>query len=82
MHILAEAVRFDETRMWVTLSDGREIGVPLTWFPRLAAADAAARAAVEISPFGLHWAELDEDISVEGLLVGRGDQGTVGGEAA
>ena len=81
-HISAEAVRFDATRMWVSLSDGREIGVPLTWFPRLAAASAAVRATVEISPFGLHWPALDEDISIEGLLAGRGDQGAVGGEAA
>ena len=80
--ISAEAVRFDATRMWVTLTDGREIGVPLSWFPRLKAADPKTRDEVEISPFGLHWAKLDEDISVEGLLAGRGDQSSFGGEAA
>ena len=60
--------------MWVDLSDGRTLGVPLAWFPRLLRATAAQRAAVEISPFGLHWEEIDEDISIAGLLAGRGDQ--------
>jgi hypothetical protein len=69
----AEAVRFDDDRMWVALSDGREIGVPLAWFPRLLRASPAQRAAVELSPYGLHWEEIDEDISVDGLLAGRGD---------
>jgi hypothetical protein len=78
MSISAESVRFDEDVMWVTLSDGRVLGVPLAWFPRLMKADPAARAAVEISPFGLHWEALDEDISVEGLLAGRGDRRRVG----
>jgi hypothetical protein len=78
MSISAESVRFDEDVMWVTLTDGRVLGVPLAWFPRLMKADPAAREAVEISPFGLHWEVLDEDISVEGLLAGRGDRGRVG----
>lgn len=82
MTISAESVRFDEAVMWVGLSDGRVIGVPLGWFPRLMQADAAAREAVEISPFGLHWEALDEDVSVEGLLAGRGDRRGPGGEAA
>ena len=82
MRVSAETVRFEGDRMWVGLSDGRVIGVPLAWFPRLAKADAAAREGFEISPFGIHWAGLDEDVSVEGLLAGRGDRGRVGGEAA
>ncbi|MDG2340382.1 MAG: DUF2442 domain-containing protein [Paracoccaceae bacterium] len=80
--ISAEAVRFDNARMWVTLTDGREIGVPMTWFPRLHSAPPHAREKVEITPFGLHWPELDEDISIDGLLAGQGDQGNFGGEAA
>lgn len=64
--------------MWVGLSDGRVLGVPLAWFPRLMAADAAARAAFDLSPMGIHWEELDEDISVAGLLAGRGDMRGVG----
>ncbi|PWJ22359.1 DUF2442 domain-containing protein [Jannaschia seohaensis] len=82
MTISAESVRFDEDNLWVALSDGRTIGAPLAWFPRLLAASPAERAAVEISPFGLHWEALDEDISVEGLLAGRGDGTGARGAAA
>ena len=82
MTISAESVRFDADQMWVELSDGRTIGVPLAWFPKLMRASAAEREAVEVSPFGLHWEGLDEDVSVEGLLAGRGDGARVGGEAA
>ncbi|WP_308915967.1 DUF2442 domain-containing protein [Jannaschia sp. LMIT008] len=73
MTISAERVTFDDDAMWVALSDGRTIGVPLVWFPRILGATPEERLAVEIGPFGLHWEELDEDISVEGLLAGRGD---------
>ncbi len=82
MNISAKSVRFDEDQMWVNLSDGRVIGVPLVWFPKLMNASEAERDAVKISAFGLHWESLDEDISVEGLLAGVGDQRAVGGEAA
>ncbi|MDR7144243.1 DUF2442 domain-containing protein [Rhizobium sp. BE258] len=74
MSISATEVSFDENTMWVVLDDGRTLGVPLAWFPRLLSATTEQRAAVEISPMGLHWDELDEDISIEGLLAGRGDQ--------
>lgn len=73
MIISATAVRFDEHTMWVDLSDGRNLGVPLAWFPRLLNATPAQRQQVEMSRTGLHWEELDEDISVAGLLAGRGD---------
>ena len=66
-------VRFDLDQMWVELDDGRTIGVPLAWFPRLLHATPERRNAVEISPTGLHWKALDEDISIAGLLAGRGD---------
>ncbi|KIT14245.1 DUF2442 domain-containing protein [Jannaschia aquimarina] len=82
MSISAESVRFDQDQMWVSLSDGRVLGVPLAWFPRLMGASQAEREAVEISAFGLHWEGLDEDVSVAGLLSGRGDAGGIGGEAA
>ncbi|HEU0220601.1 MAG TPA: DUF2442 domain-containing protein [Paracoccaceae bacterium] len=82
MSISAEGVRFDEDVMWVGLADGRTIGVPLAWFPRLLRASPEERAAFEISPFGIHWAAIDEDISVEGLLAGRGDQSVEGKDAA
>ncbi|HTO80120.1 MAG TPA: DUF2442 domain-containing protein [Methylocystis sp.] len=74
MSISAESLRFDEDSMWVELSDGRTLGVPLAWFPRLLHASPSQRLAFEISRGGLHWEALDEDISVEGLLAGRGDQ--------
>lgn len=69
----ATGVRFDDDSVWVELSDGRTLGVPLAWFPRLLRATPEQRAACRISSRGLHWAELDEDISVAGLLAGRGD---------
>jgi hypothetical protein len=69
----ATSVRFDEHTMWVELSDGRTLGVPLAWFPRLLHATPAERERVELSRVGLHWEAIDEDISVAGLLAGRGD---------
>lgn len=73
MIISATSVRFDEHTMWVDLTDGRTLGVPLAWFPRLLHAAPAQRERVEISRTGLHWEALDEDISIAGLLAGRSD---------
>ena len=73
MNTSAKSVRFDDDSMWVDLSDGRVIAVPLVWFPRLLHATPQQREQVEVSPRGLHWEELDEDISVSGLLGGVGD---------
>jgi hypothetical protein len=67
------SVRFDEDSMWIELDDGRTLGVPLAWFPRLLHGSATERAQVTLSPGGLHWETLDEDVSVAGLLAGRGD---------
>ncbi len=72
--VKAKTVRFDQDSMWVELSDGRTLGVPLAWFPRLLHGSVEQREQVSISSYGLHWEELDEDISVDGLLAGRGDQ--------
>jgi uncharacterized protein DUF2442 len=60
----------------VDLDDGRTIAVPIGWFPRLAYGTASERANVEIAGggFGLHWPDLDEDIGVEGLLLGKKSQ--------
>jgi hypothetical protein len=60
--------------MWVELSDGRVLGVPLAWFPRLLHASASNRKKVRLSSRGLHWDVLDEDISIAGLLAGLGDE--------
>jgi len=67
-------VTFDADTMSVHLEDGRIITVPLAWFPRLLHATHEQLAAVEMSSRGLHWEQLDEDISVAGLLFGQGDQ--------
>ncbi len=73
MNISAKSVRFDDDSMWVELSDGRTLGIPLAWFPRLLHAMPEQRQRFELSINGIHWDELDEDISVDGLLAGRGD---------
>ena len=69
----AKAVRFDDDSMWVHLDDGRIVAVPLAWFPRLLAATPEQRVQFELSPRGIHWEALDEDISIDGLLAGHGD---------
>lgn len=75
MNTLAKSLRFDESMMWVSLADGRQIGIPLAYFPRLLRATQEQRSAYVISGggAGIHWDELDEDISVAGLLSGKGD---------
>jgi len=71
--VSATRVRFDADSMWVELSDGRTIGVPLAWFPRILRATAEERERVRLSSRGLHWEALDEDLSVAGLLAGLGE---------
>jgi len=73
MTISATSVRFDEHTMSVELTDGRTLGVPLAWFPRLLRATSEEREQVELSRVGLHWEAIDEDISIAGLLAGRRD---------
>jgi hypothetical protein len=70
-------VRCDSERLNVSLEDGRAISVPLRWYPRLANATPAQRARWELAGagFGIHWPEIDEDLSVEGLLLGRAAPG-------
>lgn len=69
---LAAAVQFDDDLMHVSLTDGRIISVPILWFPLLHDASADQRNQYEISGGGvsIHWPEIDEDISVAGLLDG------------
>jgi hypothetical protein len=68
---LATGVRFSRTMLYVQLADGREVGAPLEWFPRLRQATAAQRGRWRLigRGIGVHWEDLDEDLSVEGLLV-------------
>jgi hypothetical protein len=76
MDSLVKAIRAscDQDTLWVVLSDGRTLGTPLAWFPRLLRASAEERARVRISNRGLHWDLIDEDISIAGLLAGQRDQ--------
>jgi hypothetical protein len=64
-------VTFDDVAMSVALDDGRTITVPLAWYPRLANATPGQLNAYELSPGGVHWDELDEDLAVEGLMAAR-----------
>lgn len=83
MSTLAKSVCFDDSMMWVDLTDGRRLGVPLAFFPRLLRASPEQRASVVISGGGqgLHWDALDEDIHVGNLLAGMADR-AVGGKVA
>ena len=69
---LAKSVEFDEAMMRVLFTDGRVLGVPLAWFPALRDATMEQRSYYEIGGggVGLHWPELDEDLSVAGLMAG------------
>jgi Protein of unknown function (DUF2442) len=65
-------VRFGQDRIWCDLEDGRVIGAPLAWFPRLASASEEQRSKWEKSPAGVrvHWPELGEALSAGSLLRG------------
>jgi hypothetical protein len=67
----AVSVAFTPTDLVVTLNDGRKIVTPLEWYPRLLKASAAERADYEIMPMGIHWPQLDEDLSILGMLKGQ-----------
>ena len=69
----AEQVRCTDTELAVSLSDGRTIAVPLVWFPRLVNATPQQRERYELmgNGTGIHWPDIDEDISVSGLLAGK-----------
>jgi Protein of unknown function (DUF2442) len=66
-------VQVSEETLTVRLADGRSIAVPVTWYPRLADGTPVERARWELigSGHGIHWPDLEEDISVEALLAGR-----------
>jgi Protein of unknown function (DUF2442) len=65
------AAHCTDTDLVVTLADGARLVTPLWWYPPLLAASAEQRNALELSPYGIHWPDLDEDLSVEGMLKGR-----------
>jgi hypothetical protein len=66
------SVSCDDSDLHVGFADGRRLSVPLSWYPRLARGTPAQRANWTISAagYGIHWPELDEDLSAEGLLRG------------
>ena len=69
----AQAVKVHRDSLTVDLTDGRTIVVPLVWYPRLWHATSRERSHLEIFGDGayIHWPDLDEDLTVPGLLVGR-----------
>ena len=75
---LAKSLEFDQTMMHVVFTDGRVLSVPLQWFPTLYRASPEQRERYEIAGGGisLHWSELDEDLSVAGLMAGA-DRGSM-----
>jgi hypothetical protein len=72
-------VRCTDDRLIVDLTDGRELSVPLRWYPRLLNATPAQRADWELAGagYGIHWPQIDEDLSVKGLLMGWAAPGVV-----
>ena len=70
---LANTVECTDDEIIVALSDGRSLSVPIVWFPRLAHASPSERADYELlgDGEGIHWSQIDEDISVAGLLAGK-----------
>ena len=73
---VAKRVSFDPDNMWVDLADGRKLGVPLAYFPRLLNAKVKQRKNYTLSGggTGLHWEDIDEDICVQALMQGIGDR--------
>lgn len=69
----ATAITVTDDTLTVDLADGRSISVPLAWYPRLAHGSAEERNSWRLigRGEGIHWPDLDEDISVEGLIAGR-----------
>lgn len=70
---MAEKIKITRDTLHVDLSDGRTISVPLAWFPRLQQATNEERNNWRLigKGQGIHWTDIDEDISIEGLLAGR-----------
>ncbi len=60
----------DLQNLHVRLADGREVITPLWWYPSLYAATPASRNSIELMPAGVHWPDLDEDLSIRGMLSG------------
>ena len=68
---LIKGVGFEQNKLCVTLSDGRMIATPLEWYPRLEKATDEQRNHWEAGHSGIHWPDVDEDLSIDGMLNGR-----------
>jgi hypothetical protein len=69
--IHATAVKVTDDSVIVDLDDGRTISTPIVWYPRLLHGTPAERNNAEITPLGVHWPDLNEDLSIAGMLAGR-----------
>lgn len=67
----------DDSQLHVRLADGRTVSTPIWWYPRLAAASKLDRSKIELMPMGMHWPEIDEDISIASMLRGEKAPGAV-----
>jgi len=74
--VRALKVWFDDDNIWLGLEDGRQVSAPLAFYPRLLNGTKEQRENYEfIGPgIGIHWEDLDEDLSVEGIVLGRKDR--------
>jgi hypothetical protein len=65
-------IKAEHDKIIAELSDGRTVSIPIAWFPRLMKATDSQRAKMEVSPggYGIHWPEIDEDISVKAFVDG------------
>ena len=66
-----------DSELVVLLANGMKLSTPLWWYPRLLAAKPEDRVEIELSPSGVHWPRLDEDLSIEGMLSGAKAPGAV-----
>lgn len=75
--IRVRSVSVTDDELTVGLMDGRTISAPLSWYPRLAQATSAQRSHWQVcgGGFGIHWPDVDEDLSTEGLLAGASAPG-------
>jgi hypothetical protein len=71
LDVSATEVRVSADELSVELEDGRSVTVPIAWYPRLQHGTAKERQNFEVGSYGIHWPDLDEDISYRGILLGR-----------
>jgi uncharacterized protein DUF2442 len=73
----AKSVVTTDAELIVTMIDGRRVVTPLAWYPRLLRATPEQRSRYEIMPMGIHWPDLDEDLSIPAMLQGRRERSDV-----